>query len=256
MRHRKIILRWTFASIKIAYRLLATNAESLCRHSFGERYRPNLLASFGLFTVYVYCLKTVEPTSFPFIGTFFGINGALLAYHFISISRRRYVRTHSRSAGSSWHFWLRFGLGPTFVHIVAEPAVIFSAGTLISLWDEALATWLQCAALCLGIRETIAAWHHRRHVLDAIDTRIESERMSESIRQRTTPRGMREQTVNPVTPGTPEPPTPRTVEGMLANLDPALRDLFRRNDADTGRDQGRPRPPVPPSAPRRNRRPS
>jgi hypothetical protein len=243
MRRGKTILKWSLASAKLAYDLLATSAEILCRHSFGERYRLRLLASFGSYVLYALSVGAVMPDESPLVGFFLALYSLLLGYHLISIECRGYVRVHSYWTGTPWSMWARFGLGNGIVRILIEPGLMVIGGMTVSSRDPAISAWLQGAGFCLFFKEAIIALDHRRHALDAIDARFESERISEAIRRRTTPRTRNAQPSNRVTPASPQPqPSPSSQE-MFNNLDPALRNLFGENER--GSPPATPRPEGP-----------
>lgn len=242
MRHRKTILKWSLISVKAGCRFLATSAETFCRHSFGERYRVSLLTSFAAYFCYAALARVVMPDASPFVGSFCVFYCLLLAYHFIRISLRGYVRVHSYSTGMPWNVWQCCGMPDGVIRILIEPALLLLAGRIARRWDVALATWLEGAALCLCFKEITVAWNHRRHVLDAIDARLESETMNESIQRRTRPRIRGgQQSLNPVTGASPHPQQPASQAEMIQNLDPALRNLFEGAQGDS--------PPVPPGGP-------
>jgi len=230
MRHRKTILKWSLARAKLAYQLLATSGETICRHSFGERYRLSLLMSFGAYLCYAALARLAMPDSSPLVGTFFVIYCALLGYHFIAISLKGYVCVHSYSTGMPWNVWHRCGLNNGVIRILIEPGFLFASGNIISLRDSALAGWFEAAAICLCFKEIVIAWNHRRHVLDAIDARLESEMMNDAIQQRTRPHARCAETQNPVNATPAEPQRPPTQAEMFGNVDPALRNLFGENE--------------------------
>ena len=59
MKQLKTILKWALPSVKAAYNLMAVSAEVFCRHSFGQRYAPSLLASFFFCFVVMSLLREV-----------------------------------------------------------------------------------------------------------------------------------------------------------------------------------------------------
>lgn len=262
MRHRKTILKWSLTSVKVAYRLLATSAETLCRHSFGERYWTNLLGSFAAYFCYAALARIFAHDDSPLVGSFCGFYCLLLAYHFIRISLRGYIRVHSYWTGTSWNMWRRCYLPEGVIHILIEPGIIFLTGMIAGLRDVALATWLEAAALCLCVKETVSAWNQRRQVLDAIDARLESARMNESIQRRMRPRirGGGGQQLNPVTGAAPQSERPASQREMFSNIDPALQNLFEDREGNAPAPQAPPRGPLDHlpriASPQRGRRPS
>lgn len=243
MQPGRIISKWSLLSAKWAYQLLATSAEIFCHHSFGERYRPRLLASFAFTAFYAFCVRAVFPTVSPLIAPLCWVNTALLVWHFFSIHRRQFVSIHTYSSGASWSFWGRFGFGTLISRAFVEPGFLICLGVVLSNWDVAVAAWLQCAGVCLAVKEAISAWNRRHRVLDAIDTRIESEQMNEAIRRRTTPKGRRAQSTHTVQASRAHPLTTPLQTEMFSNLDRGLQDLFSHSQSIS---------PLPPERPGRN----
>jgi hypothetical protein len=241
MRHRKIISKWFLLSTKLAYQILATCAEVICRHSFGERYRLSMLMSFCGYMCYAGCLHAILPMATPLLGYFDILYSLLMAFHLISISCGGYARVHSYSTGTSWGVWRRYNFNPTAVQLFVEPCLIAMLGLGASYWDQPLALWLYGAGLCLFIKEAISAWNRRHCVLDAIDARLEGEQMNEAIRRRMTPRGRRSQSASQSVEAPPSSQSnaPQQTE-MFSNLDPGLRNLFSQGESNS---------PVPPANP-------
>lgn len=240
MRHRKTILKWSLISGKFAYRVLATHAETICRHSFGERYRLNLIASAGCYSCYAALVMAFAPNT-RLVDLWALIILGLLVYHFIAIWRRGHVRIHSYSTGLSWNIWQRWRLPTSIVRIFIEPGIIFLIGEFAAAKDFALASWLYLSAGSLLLKEIAIAWKHRREVLDAIDARIESEQMNEAIAGRTTRRRQAEQSPASVSQTSNQSQTPPPLSQMFENLDAALRQAMnaRSPNPPASREQGR-----------------
>lgn len=153
MRPLKIILKWVLPSVKIAYRMLAVSAEVFCRHTFGPRYAPSLLASFIFCFVSMACLRAIFPNeSSPIIGIYLFSYFILIIYHLVRMWRPR-TPTHSYSSGYSWEFWERLNITPAFVKIFFEPAILEIVGFAIRPANVLLSVWLAAAGLCLCLKE-------------------------------------------------------------------------------------------------------
>ena len=198
MKHIKTILKWALPSAKFGYRMMAINAELFCRHSFGRRYAPSLLASF-LFCFTVFGLiQLADPFGASklislYLLTFFG----LVLWHIGSMWRRRGL-THSYANGSSWELWQHYGIKPALVQLICEPGLHVLVGLMVGQHCPLLSGWLQIAGICLFIKEAIIRWKHRNRVMDSIDARLEGERISGDVRQQTAPQSGGEQRVSPV----------------------------------------------------------
>lgn len=234
----RTIAKWTFASIKVCHRLLAVSAEVFCRHSFGERYLWELLAGFFFCWACSLCCEAAEPGRFPLFGFFVFCYFVLGCFHLVSIFRRRDGTVQSESCGVPFAFWGRITRSPLIVHIVLEPAMLGLAGFLLKEADAALSAWLRLSALCLFIKEVISAWNRRNHVLDVFDSRIEGERMNETVRGGANPGRGEEVHPTPVTQATAPTEGRPSLGQIFIRLDPALRRVLS--------EPPRPAPPVSP----------
>jgi hypothetical protein len=236
MKRIKTILKWALRSAKVSYNLMAVNAEVLCRHSFGQRYAPSLLASFFFCFVTMTVLQALANRSSAFVGFY------LLFYFFLvlyDLGRMWLPRRtlHSYSNGQSWGFWRRCGLRPSIVQMLFEPAVVVLIGLLVLRGSVLLSVWLQVAGLCLFIKEAISKWQQHNRVLDGVDARLEGERINTGIRRYTTPQSGGDQRASRVV-AVEEAQQPTTsIAQIHSRLDPALQQLI------SSPNQNRPNPP-------------
>lgn len=238
MNHLKTILKWAFPSIKLGYNLLAGCAEVFCRHSFGPRYAPFLLASF-FFTLVIMTLvrignqKGASPIMDVYVLTFF----ILLVYH-LGRMWRPYGNIHSYSTGRSWAFWSRFDASPTVVQMIFEPATHVLGGLLMFPICEFLSAWLIAAGFCLFVKQFLSNWNYRNRVLDAVDARLEGESIGTGVREHTAPQSGGEQRVSPVVVAQQARQPASSMGRIFSRLDPALQRLVATPN------QNRPSPPA------------
>jgi hypothetical protein len=220
-------LKLALPSAKLAYRMMAVSAEVLCRHSFGQRYAPQLIGSFLLALLYA-GLQGVAYPGQParLIGVYVWIHFALVCYHLARNFRPRNLPLHSYSSGQSWSLWQRHGVRPGVVQLLIEPGLVVGLGAILYPVDIALSFWLQIAGLCLFVKEMIAQWQQRNRMFDALDARAEGERMNTGIRQAPNPEPNGEQATTPVTAAMPVRPAVNQDQQITRNLDPALQRLM------------------------------
>ena len=248
MKHLKTILKWALPSIKAAYNLLATNAEVFCRHSFGQRYAASLLGSFFFCFVTMALLRAVEPeNSSSVIDVYLLIYFILVLYHLGCMWRPR-ATIHSYSGGQSYEFWNGLGVNPVLIKTFFEPLIFALAGVLIYPANRLLSAWLQVAGFCMCVKEVISYWKYSNRVRDAVDARLEGERISGGVRQRTNPQSGGEPRVSPVVPVEQGQAPTSSIEQIYSRLDPALLQLMfspnpnRTNTPPIARNVNRPNP--------------
>ena len=228
----KTILKWLLPSVKFTCKMLAVSGEVFCRHSFGQRYLATLLVSF-IFSFVILLLQRAtalvnQPTTVDiYLLTYF----ILILYHACQMWRP-HTAVHSYSNGQSWGFWERLPIKPVIVRIIIEPAVLIVAGRLLRPANDFLSAWIQAAGLCLSGKEIIAYWHHGNRVLDALDARLEGERVGTDVRQHSTPRAGGEQRVNPAVTVEPGQPTADSIQQIYSRIDPALQRLIGATNQD------------------------
>ena len=227
MEQLKTILKFHFRSAKIGFKMLAVSAEVFCRHSFGRRYAPTLLASF-LCCYVVLCLLLPPMMRHQYstlINVYIYIYLFLVLYHIGSMWRRR-ANTQSYSNGQSWEFWQRLNVNPILVKILLEPLMVVLIGLLLFPANNLLSIWLQLGGVCLFIKEFLAYLEFGNRVLDSVDARLEGERIGTGVRQHTTPQAAGGQQINPVLPVEPDPAPVSSIEQIYARLEPALQRLM------------------------------
>jgi len=244
-------LKWLLPLAKLVYRMMAVSAEVLCRHSFGQRYAPQLFGSLLLAFLYAGLISIAMPQRPPrLFGTYLLIFFLMICYHLFRMFRPRAVPLHSFWPGQSWDFWGRYRLRPGLVRLIFEPGLVVLIGFLVLRTDSGLAIWLQISGLCLFIKEFIFQWQHRNRLLDALDARAEGERLNTGIRTHTVPESDGERTATPVVPARPAVPTRNQTGQFVRNLDPALQRLLAAGNQATP-NPARPMNTANPQAPRR-----
>lgn len=235
----KTTLKWALPSGKIAYKMLAVSAEVFCRHSFGRRYAPTLLASFGFCFVFLSLFRTAMTQQAPaFISIYLFIFLILVLYHLARMWCSR-VTIQSYSNGQSWRFWERLPVNPRIVKMVIEPLTFGLVGWLLSSASNLLSVWIMTGGLCLFVKECLSHWQHGNRILDSIDARLEGERIGIDVRRQTTPQGGGEQRVNPVAAVEQGQPPANNLQQIYGRLDPALQQLVAPQN------RNRPPPPAP-----------
>jgi len=225
MNHLRTISRWALPSAKFTYNILAVSAEAFCRHSFGRRYAPSLLVSFCCCFVALNLGRANGPQLVPALTDIYLLIFFILVLYHIARMWRQRATIHSHSTGQSWEFWQRFDIQPIIVKTLLEPIIHVLAGLLIYPLNNVLSVWLLFAGLCLFIKEFIANRHYSNRVRDAVDARIEGERIGTGVRQQTAPQGNREQRVAPVVAAGPALPPGDSIQQIYSRLDPALQRL-------------------------------
>ncbi len=243
MKHLRTILKWALPSVKFAYKMLAVSAEVFCRHSFGRRYTPTLLASFFCSFLFLSLYRSAAPQPCPaLIDIYLLIFFILVLFHIVRVWRPR-ATMHSYSNGHSWEFWSRHNFNPSTVKILIEPLINVVAGVVLLPANALLSVWLLLSGACLFIKELLSYWQLRNRVLDSMDARLEGERIGTGVRQQTAPQGDREQRLNPVVAAAPAiapaMPAANSIQQIYSRLDPALQQLVATPN------QNRPNPPAP-----------
>jgi len=239
MKHLKTILKWALPSVKIACKMLAVSAEVFCRHSFGRRYAPTLLAGFFCCFVALSLFRSVVPQVIPgLIDIYLLIFFVLVLYHIARMWRQQ-PTIHSYSSGQSWEFWSRHNFNSNLVSILMEPLIFVLVGLLLFPANSLLSLWLMLGGVCLFIKELLSYWQFRNRVLDSRDARLEGERIGTGVRQQTAPQGNREQRVAPVVAAQPALPPANSMQQIYSRLDPALQQLVATPN------QNPPNPPAP-----------
>ena len=110
-------------------------------------------------------------------------------------------------------------------------------------------------AICLFIKEFLAHYQFVSRIVDAIDARLEGERIGAGVRQRTTPQGGGEQGVIPVAPADPGQPPAGPIRQIVSLLDPALQRLIAQPNQNRSTNRIVVGPANPPGATRNSNRP-
>ena len=251
----KPILKFHYRSTKFAGKMLAVSAEMLCRHSFGRRYAPKLLASFFCTLVALSLLRTAKPQPAPiFISVYFFCLFILLLWHLVTMMRSP-VTVPSYSNGQSFGFWARLDVDQSIVRILLEPTFVLVIGAVFISVNELLAVWIMLGAICLFIKEFLAHYQFISRIIDAIDARLEGERIGAGVRQRTTPQGGGEQGVIPVAPADPGQPPAGPIRQIFSQLDPELQRLIAQPNQNRPSNRIVVGPANPPGATRNPNRP-
>jgi len=227
-------------SVKIAYKMLAVSAEVFCRHSFGPRYTPSLVAGFLFCFLTMTLVSAFDPLkSSPVISLYLFIYFVLAVYHIFKMWRPR-AAAHSYSSGLSWGFWERLNVSPTFIKILFEPAIQVLVGVVMLPVSRLLSNWLIFAGICLATKEFLTFWRQWNRVLDSSDARIEGERITTGVRRYTTPQTGREQRAGQVTAVEQAQPPANSIQQIYSRLDPALQQLVATPNQNNPPAQNRP----------------
>jgi len=218
------------ASAKFLFRYLAVSAEAICRHSFGIRYSNALAIGFAVYFFYATLIQSLREVRSPYLDVYLVSYCLLFVYHILSMCWQRPQSIHSYSTGLPWSFWQPFHIKPMLLDLVVEPGCILLVGILLFPHDQALAIWLQLSAISLCVKRSMVRWNGWQHLLDVLDTRIEGERLNETVRERSAPRARTTAGHAPVSAGQPsaqnQPSAPQSLDGIFNNLDQGLRRLI------------------------------
>jgi hypothetical protein len=170
----------TWQLIEAAARTAPTTVEVFFHHRFGVRYGASFLKGFILLLVVSHCSRYGDPPPIvPLFPTY------LFAYTLAAIFH--WIMSHlvgpndpiySYSWGDPWPFWRRVPVSITVVRRLFEPVLCCLLASLIAMLDRPLARWLVLAAIALFVKEHL--WHAqlRTRRLNALDNRIESDRLA------------------------------------------------------------------------------
>jgi hypothetical protein len=227
MRHIRTILKWLLPSVKIAHQMLAVSAEVFLRHSFGVRYVGYLVA--GFFSCCLYTLLiglTGLGEKIPFLKWYLAAYFVLVSYHIFCFFGRRNSVVHSQSTGVPWNVWSVRARESQIFQLLAEPSFIAITGLIVLPFDAPLAVWLLGCGLCHFIKGATGLWNRWNRLHDALDARLEGERMSEAVREYHAPRSRQDQPSTVVVSHSGETQHNRPMRDIVGNLDPALRRLM------------------------------
>ena len=226
MQQIKTILNWILPSTKWAYRILSASAEAFCHHSFGSRYIWNLMLSFFSCCIY-FAIMSITGSGDGISGCYLMAYFGFVVYHTVSAFRRDSL-VHSESNGVPWDFWRLTPEQMGGFQIFIEPLLFLNIGLLIAQLDAPLGAWLLGCAICHFIKAIITSWNHRNRLLDALDARLEGERMSNSVRGQHSPRRQDRPSTVTVAQSLQRPHNARDI---VNNLDPVLRRLMTEEGA-------------------------
>jgi hypothetical protein len=130
---------------------------------------------------------------------------------------------HSESNGVPWSFWRLTSEQLNGFQMFFEPFFFFLPGFIIAPWDAPLGGWLVGCAICHFIKGIISSWNQRNRLLDALDARLEGERMSSTVRRHNSPRRQDRPSTVVVAQ---YPQRGSNARDIVNNLDPALRRLM------------------------------
>ena len=227
----KTISKWALASAKIAYQLLAISAEVFCRHSFGVRYIGHLVVGWLSCCLYTVVVESgASEKGLPLLPPYLMAYLCLVFYHLFSMARRGYADVHSQSNGVPWILGntdtAQISAGQLFKSCIIESGLIFVFGLIVSPFDLPLSAWLAGAGISHFAKGAIAAWKFRNRVLDALDARIEGGRISEAVRDNSSPNSTHTQAAAAPVTGQPQHQQNSTLREIINNLDPALRSII------------------------------
>jgi len=250
MRQIKTISKWALASAKIAYQLLAVSAEVFCRHSFGVRYIGHLVA--GLLSCCLYTILVEEgplEKGSPLLPFYLIAYSGLVSYHVLSMVCRGNAGVHSQSNGVPWILGnidaAQISAGQFFKSSILESGLLFVLGLIISPFDVPLSAWLTGAGISHFVKSAIASWKFRNRVLDAIDARIEGGRISEAVRDNSSPNSTHTQATAATVTGQPQHQQNSTLREIISNLDPALRRIISGLDSNSPQTERQANPQTP-----------
>ena len=172
---------WLFL-LKWAMRLLSASAETWLRKNFGRNYALWLFAPPFMF---LFC-SAFYPHPTPLTEVFLLGLFVLTGWHIGNLFVRRYrsrAEPHSGSAGVSWSYWKRLGLAETTTQRYLEPALCGLAGGILFSFDQFLGGWLMASGLALFVKQQISDFKLNRRVMDALDAKLEAQRMNTSLTQ-------------------------------------------------------------------------
>lgn len=185
-----------FSLAKVLLNILPPSIEVFFHREFGERYLGRIGISFVLFVFYCQLFSSApeiarDSSEQFFLGLYLLCFLGLSIFHLVEfVVRRKYVggAVHSRSSGVPWSVWHRFGFSPVAVQRYVEPGLCFLAALVLQFFAKVLAFWLITSAVALFVKCQIQAWTARGRILDAIDGRIEAQKLNATVQRRIAPR--------------------------------------------------------------------
>ncbi len=156
-----------------------TTVEVFLHHRFGARSGQALLKGF-LLLVFV-CLvsgHSDRQATIPLFPVYLLAYIITAACHWFISQFRQADQIHSYSSGEPWPFWRELPLDTTTIRQCLEPVLCCLIACVLLLFDPALACWLFLAAIALFIKEQVSRARSRTRRLDAIDNRVEADRIA------------------------------------------------------------------------------
>ena len=146
------------------------------------------------------------------------------------MARRGYAGMHSQSNGVPWILGnidaAQISASQFFKSCILESCLLFILGLIISPFDVPLSAWLIGCGISHFVKGAIAAWKFRNRVLDALDARIEGGRLSQAVRDNSSPNSTHTQATVAAVIEQPQHQQHSTLREIFNNLDPALRRII------------------------------
>jgi len=156
-----------------------TTIEVFLHHRFGARSGKALLKAFLLLlVVYLVSVHGGPPASVPLFPGFLFAYIIVATGHWLTSRFRPIQHIHSHSTGEPWPLWRQLRVETATVQRYFEPALCGLIAAIVAPLDPALGYWLFLATLALFIKEQVSRARRRARRLDALDSRIETERLT------------------------------------------------------------------------------
>lgn len=168
----------SWAILECAAVATPTTIEVFLHHRFGARSGQALLKGF-LLLLFVCALSRHSDlqATVPLFPVYLFAYIVIAAGHWFISQFRQGDQIHSYSSGEPWPFWRELPLDTTTVKQYLEPVLCCLIACLVLLLDPVLACWFSVAAIALFIKAQVQRAGLRTRRLDAIDNRVETERL-------------------------------------------------------------------------------
>jgi len=169
----------TWAVVQCAAVAAPTTIEVFLHHRFGCRSGKALLKGFLLLLfVFAVTSRGNAPAPFPLFPGFLFAYAICAFGHWLTNKLVEPGRIHSQSSGEPWPVWRALPLESSTVQGYVEPVLCCVIAAVVQFLDLSLARWLFLATAALAVKEMISRNRQRNRQLDALDNRMESQRIA------------------------------------------------------------------------------
>jgi hypothetical protein len=174
------LIPFIWAILKFAAMAAPSTVEVFLHHRFGARCGKALLKGFLLLSVLTVISTQSEPSNVGRLFPHFLFDYSILAtgHWLTSRGQRPAEHVYSYLHGEPWPFWSSVPVSTAIVQRYVEPVLCCLVGSAVSHFDTSLGSWILLAGIALFVKEQVIRARLRTRQLDALDNRVETERMA------------------------------------------------------------------------------